>query len=215
MERWLERFAEAIFRRSADVNHDLKTPLNIAVLNLELLKMRLGKSGEGDKEKVREYASSIETELRRMARIFDVVLLESVPPESARAPTAVDLAPIVARRFPGAGGARGVVLAHEERAREIVDWIAEAAPKIFTGPPAVITEESSDGRVRVRLTGAAAIDASELGKLFKFYYSDTTGAPQIALAAARLLAECYGGALEARSAGDDIVLELALPSGEE
>ena len=34
MEPWLEKFARANFLRSADTAHDLKTPLNIAVLNL-------------------------------------------------------------------------------------------------------------------------------------------------------------------------------------
>ena len=43
MERWLEHFALASFRRSADTAHDLKTPLNVAVLNLELLRMRIRK----------------------------------------------------------------------------------------------------------------------------------------------------------------------------
>jgi len=41
MEPWLESFARAIFARSSA--HDLKTPLNVAVLNLELLRMRLRK----------------------------------------------------------------------------------------------------------------------------------------------------------------------------
>jgi hypothetical protein len=37
MKPWLERYAEAIFRRSADINHDLKTPLNIAVLKIVIV----------------------------------------------------------------------------------------------------------------------------------------------------------------------------------
>src|SRR5438309_2002884 len=70
MEPWLEKFARANFLRSADTAHDLKTPLNIAVLNLELLRMRIAKISEasGD-EKIAGHAAAIESELRRMARI--------------------------------------------------------------------------------------------------------------------------------------------------
>src|SRR5947207_8987389 len=79
MEAWLEKFARANFLRSADTAHDLKTPLNVAVLNLELLRMRLAKLGTTD-GKIAGYASAIEGELRRMARIFDTFFLLSTPP---------------------------------------------------------------------------------------------------------------------------------------
>src|SRR5437762_11731036 len=71
MQDWLESFATTAFRRSADTAHDLKTPLNVAVLNLELLRMRLAKLIEGGDEKLTAYAASIDVELRRMARIVD------------------------------------------------------------------------------------------------------------------------------------------------
>ncbi|HEY6139134.1 MAG TPA: histidine kinase dimerization/phospho-acceptor domain-containing protein, partial [Thermoanaerobaculia bacterium] len=77
MEPWLKSFAETAFRRAADTAHDLKTPLNVAILNLELLKMRLAKLAEAPDAKVTAYAASIETELRRMARIFDTFFLLS------------------------------------------------------------------------------------------------------------------------------------------
>src|SRR5262245_15421923 len=67
MDPWLELFAQTAFRRSADTAHDLKTPLNVAVLNLELLRIRLAKLLETPDEKLTAYAASIEVELRRMA----------------------------------------------------------------------------------------------------------------------------------------------------
>src|SRR5262249_35288068 len=70
MEHWLELFAHTALRRAADTAHDLKTPLNVAVLNLELLKIRLAKLMQEPDAKVTGYAASIEAELRRMARIF-------------------------------------------------------------------------------------------------------------------------------------------------
>src|SRR2546430_5047499 len=89
MESWLEQFAATAFRRSADTAHDLKTPLNVAILNLELLKIRLAKLVEGGDEKLTVYAASIETELRRMARIFDTFFFLSTPPKGEEAPAEV------------------------------------------------------------------------------------------------------------------------------
>ena len=69
MDGWQENFAKVVFLRSSDTAHDLKTPLNIAVLNLELLRMRVRKlTEEQDDPKLIEYSGAIELELRRMAR---------------------------------------------------------------------------------------------------------------------------------------------------
>ena len=78
MESWLESFATTNFRRSSDTAHDLKTPLNVAVLNLELLRMRVSKLAGGEDEKVNAYAKSIELELRRMAR-NDLLHVDAFP----------------------------------------------------------------------------------------------------------------------------------------
>src|SRR5687767_9375010 len=102
MDPWLESFARANFQRSADTAHDLKTPLNVAVLSLELLRMRLRKIGGEDDEKVVAYARAIETELRRLGRIFDAFFLLSTPPKN-EAPTAVDVVPICAEEASSAG----------------------------------------------------------------------------------------------------------------
>src|SRR5438105_13138662 len=93
MDRWLEDFARTAFRRSSDTAHDLKTPLNVAVLNVELLRMRIAKiaGAAADDEKILAYTRSIETELRRMAQIFDTYFLLSTPPKGEEPPPAIDL----------------------------------------------------------------------------------------------------------------------------
>ena len=69
MDFWLENFAQANFPRSADTAHDLKTPLNVAVLNLELLRMRLRKvSGEATGREDRRIRALVDIELRRLGR---------------------------------------------------------------------------------------------------------------------------------------------------
>lgn len=214
MDRWLQTYAEAIFSRSADVNHDLKTPLNVSVLNLELLKMRLAKLAPeaGKDEKIREYARTIETELRRMARVFDAVLHESVPPKGRRAPVLVDLAPKFSRYYGKEPGESCPVRMHEERASEMVRMIAEGASKIFGGTPVVTVDTSREGRLAIRLHGEPSEDLIEFDKLFKFYYTDAAGNPEISLATARLIAESYGGTLTASRTEKEITLELAIPS---
>lgn len=215
MDRWLQTFAEAIFRRSADVNHDLKTPLNVSVLNLELLKMRLAKLAPeaGRDEKVREYTRSIETELRRMARVFDAVLYDGLPPKDRKAPTVVDLGPKLGRYYDGKPGRSCSVVMHEERAAEMVRLIAEGAAKIFGSAPAVTVDTSDEGRLAIRLEGEPSEDLPDLDKLFKFYYTDAAGNPELSLATAKLIAECYGGTLTAARMEGRIVLQLALPPG--
>src|SRR5512134_1530557 len=104
MERWLESFANAVFLRSSDTAHDLKTPLNIAVLNLELLRMRVRKiAGGEDDAKLIEYAAAIEMELRRMARIFDTFFVLSTPPRGEGTPEPIDIMPILAEQAEEAG----------------------------------------------------------------------------------------------------------------
>src|SRR5215467_2842763 len=107
MESWLESFAETALRRAADTAHDLKTPLNVAILNLELLRMRLAKLVDAPDDKITGYAASIETELRRMARIFDTFFLLSSPPKEEGEPHLVDVAALS-----GDGGGPAWVLAH-------------------------------------------------------------------------------------------------------
>src|SRR5882672_9165741 len=94
MESWLESFAATNFRRSSDTAHDLKTPLNVAVLNLELLRMRISKLAGSEDEKVNGYAKAIELELRRMAKIFDTFFVLSTPPKDDEEPQDIDLGPL-------------------------------------------------------------------------------------------------------------------------
>jgi hypothetical protein len=55
----------------------------------------------------------------------------------------------------------------------------------------------------------------EITKIFKFYYTDALGNPDLSLAAARLIAETYGGQLNAIQESDKVTLRLTLPPGEE
>ncbi len=217
MERWLETFARANFVRSADTAHDLKTPLNVAVLNLELLRMRLRKLVGDDDEKVDGYTRAIETELRRMGRIFDAFFLLSTPPKGDDAPPAIDLGPILS----DAASAAGVsvvadeplmVAAHEARIRQACRLFFEGAAKFFTDAR-VATVHRDAQKTTVSMTGTPAVAGAELTRIFKFYYSDSEGNPDLSLAVARLIAETYGGELIAAEERDKVALRLSFPAG--
>ena len=216
MEHWLENFARASFQRSADTAHDLKTPLNVAVLNLELLRMRLRKIGGEDDEKVVSYTRAIETELRRLGRIFDAFFLLSTPPKNEDGPLSVNAVPICADAASATGFAvetngNAFVLGHESRIRQLYKLFFEGASKVFADRNA--TAAFDHHHYTVTLAGTPAASEFELTKLFKFYYTDAEGNADLSLAVARLIAETYGGELYAAVDRDKVILRLSLPLG--
>jgi nitrogen fixation/metabolism regulation signal transduction histidine kinase len=218
MEHWLDTFARANFLRSADTAHDLKTPLNVAVLNLELLRMRLRKLNGDDDEKIAGYTRSIETELRRMGRIFDAFFLLSTPPKGDDAPVSLDIAPIVTDAAASAGvsvetDGEAIVEAHEARIRQACKLFFEGASKFFTGDTPTAAATRGVHTYTIRIDGRPAEQGAELTRLFKFYYSDAEGNPDLSLAVARLIAETYGGELNAVEERDKVTFRLSFPLG--
>jgi nitrogen fixation/metabolism regulation signal transduction histidine kinase len=218
MESWLECFARTSFRRSADTAHDLKTPLNVAVLNLELLRMRLRKLIEEGGEKANSHVDAIETELRRMAGIFDTFFLLSTPPKGEGDPVAFDFAPVCIEVASACGydlkiGQPAVGIAHESRIRQAFRMFFEGASRILKeeGRRADVSRAE---RLTVTVSGEPATDEFEPTKILKFYYTDPFGNPDLSLAAARLIAETYGGELNVLEESDKVLLRLSLPLGD-
>jgi signal transduction histidine kinase len=222
MDPWLEHFARAAFRRSSDTAHDLKTPLNVAVLNLELLRMRVAKlaGAAADDEKIVAYTRSIETELRRMARIFDTFFLLSAPPKGEGAPVEVDLCALCAEAGAAAGvelalpEAAAVLVAHDSRIRQSFKMFFEGASKALKAEGRRAAAELDRKRFEVTMSGEPVAEDFEVTKIFKFYYSDSLGNADLSLAAARLIAETYGGELNGTQDRDKVVLSLSFPLGE-
>jgi signal transduction histidine kinase len=211
VDEWHERFARANFARSADTAHDLKTPLNVAVLNLELLRMRMRKlTGGEDDEKLAGYAKAIEVELRRMGRIFDAFFLLSTPPKDDPAP--VDVAAICAELC-GAGNPAGdsepfLIRAHEARIRQALKMFFEGLAGVIGADRQIEVSRGADFVVVV--TGTAVATDLDVSKFFKFYYTDPNGNPDLSLATARLIVETYGGELSAED-GDKVMIRMVLP----
>jgi nitrogen fixation/metabolism regulation signal transduction histidine kinase len=222
MDRWLEDFARTAFRRSSDTAHDLKTPLNVAVLNVEMLRMRIAKlagAAAGD-EKIVAYTRAIEAELRRMAQIFDTFFLLSTPPKGDEAPSEVDLRAACAEASAAAGIELELpktgpsFLAHEARIRQSFEMFFEGASKTLKQEGRRAAAELGRERFEVTVSGEPIAKDFEVTKIFKFYYSDPSGNPDLSLAAARLIVETYGGELIATQDRDKVVLRLSFPLGE-
>src|SRR5437868_6321904 len=210
MEPWLEAFARANFLRSADTAHDLKTPLNVAVLNLELLRMRIAKlGGAASDEKVAAYTAAIEVELRRMARIFDAFFLLSTPPKNQEEPQLMDMAGIfsdVMAEFDLAVDGSPKIRAHESRIRQALKLFIEGASKVLKPEGRKASAECADKWLRISVSGQPETEDFELDKIFKFYYTDPAGNPDLSLASARLIVETYGGELNATMERDKVTL---------
>ncbi|MEO8036543.1 MAG: histidine kinase dimerization/phospho-acceptor domain-containing protein [Acidobacteriota bacterium] len=218
MDKWLENFARTTFLRSTDTAHDLKTPLNVAVLNLELLRMRIRKVAGDEDEKVMSYAHSIEVELRRMARIFDAFFVLSTPPKGDGDPVPVNLAAICADAAEEAGyelpqSTPKSVLAHESRIRQAFLMFFDGVSKVLAPGGRRAWIDGDEGRFAVAVEGDPAAADFELTRIFKFYYTDAEGNPDLSLAAARLVAETYGGELNATEESDKVAIRLSFPTG--
>jgi nitrogen fixation/metabolism regulation signal transduction histidine kinase len=218
MEPWLESFARTNFRRSSDTAHDLKTPLNVAVLNLELLRMRVSKLAGSDDEKVNAYARSIEQELRRMARIFDAFFVLSTPPKSDEELTTLDVCALSAEAAVEASFELAPpdcsfhVSGHESRIRQAFTLFFEGAARVFREEGRQASVEKNAESFSLAIFGNPAAEDFEMTKIFKFYYTDALGNPDLSLAAARLIAETYGGELNASEERDKVVIRLSFPS---
>jgi K+-sensing histidine kinase KdpD len=217
MEPWLEAFARANFLRSADTAHDLKTPLNVAVLNLELLRMRLAKIADASKdEKISGYAAAIETELRRMAKIFDAFFLLSTPPKAEGSPAPVEIVAICKELgFDLPISSPVIVRAHESRIRQGLKMFFEGASKIFNPKTSTHSAERAAGWLHISMRGQSQSADFDISKIFKFYYTDSDGNPDLSLATARLIAETYGGRLDAAQEHDKVELRFSLPLGDQ
>ncbi|HEV7921409.1 MAG TPA: histidine kinase dimerization/phospho-acceptor domain-containing protein [Thermoanaerobaculia bacterium] len=221
MDRWLQQFARTNLVRSSDTAHDLKTPLNVAVLNLELLKMRARKLMEQDDPKLMAYAASIEVELRRMARIFDSFFLLSTPPKGEGAPSSVELPPLAAAAAEEAGytletdGQSFRTIGHEARIRQAFKLFLEGAASVLAPEGRAVHIARQEGRFHLIASGRPRAEDFEPTKIFKFYYTDPSGNPDLSLATARLIAETYGGELIATQESDKVSLRIGFPPGEE
>ena len=164
-------------------------------------------------------SSEIETELRRMARIFDAFFLMSTPPKNEGDVHPVDVAPIVADAAAAVGldvrlDAPANVRTHESRIRQGIKLFFAGASKVLGPSERGVAAVRAAGRLELTMTGKAPVENFEVTKIFKFYYTDPQGDPDLSLATARLIVETYGGEMNAAQERDTVTLRLSLPLGD-
>jgi len=106
------------------------------------------------------------------------------------------------------------VMAHQSRIREALKLFADGAAHVLSEEGRTSTTTRGSGRFEVTIQGLPQAEDFEVTKIFKFYYSDPAGNPDLSLATARLIAETYGGELSARLEHDKVLLRLTFPLGE-
>lgn len=220
MEDWLETFARTYFQRSADTAHDLKTPLNIAVLNLELLRIQLARQADEEDARTSGYIAAVDAELRRMAQIFDAFFLLSAPPREEPEPPVIDAAPILLDVASSAGVHLKLhdpvpVRIHESRMRQAVKLFLDGTFRLLKSRGREVSADRSQGSVALTVAGRAAAEDFEPAKIFKFYFTDAAGNPDLSLATARLIVETYGGELNVSRERDKVIFRLSLRSGDQ
>lgn len=188
-------YLTALRERGGDFAHDLKTPLNIVVLNAELLSMRIAKLG-GD-EKAEAYASGIDREIRRIGAIIDSFLSLLKIPENSPGPTpVVDLVELLRERLALKDSSDSLSLAVSREAVEMMArLLVQGLPNIFEAGSLEGSVETEGVELRVTFSGQP-VENVEIGKALKFYYTDASGSSSVEMAAARVLSEMIGGSLE-------------------
>lgn len=220
MDEPTERLARAVLQRSPDVAHDIKTPLNILILNLELLQMRLRKLSPeaATDEKIVEHCKSLERESRRIAAIMDGYLgIARLPQESE--PEAIDASVVLRealteRSFEVEELPSCRVTVHRSRLVKTGTLLAEGLASIIVCAETRVACSVENGTLRIRAEGPLRDGTAEVAKLFKFYYTNPSGEPNTALAAARLLLETMGGSLDALAADESVIFEIELQGDE-
>ncbi len=215
-----EKLARAILQRSPDVAHDIKTPLNIVVLHVELLKMqlrRLGAEVESD-EKVQEHCRSIDRETRRISAIADAYLsVAQLPADDA--PARRDATAAFGEELREAGFS----VKHSELCELMVysSRLDKAAKQFAIGLAGVIEPSKSiadctveEGLLTLEIEGPLRDETAEIGKLFKFYYTDPSGEPNLQMASARLLIESMGGLVEMQVSEEIVRFRIELQGDE-
>ena len=114
----------------------------------------------------------------------------------------------------GDDGGPAWIMAHQSRIREALKLFSDGAAHVLLEEGRRTTTTRGSGRFEVTIHGLPQTKDFELTKIFKFYYSDPEGNPDLSLAAARLIAETYGGELNAAEDRDKVVFSLSFPLGE-
>jgi hypothetical protein len=103
------------------------------------------------------------------------------------------------------------IRAHDSRIRQALRMFFEGTSHVLMENGREAAIERVPGRFTVAVTGSPAASDFEITKIFKFYFTDALGNADLSLASARLIAETYGGELDALEDRDKVSIRLSFP----
>ena len=196
--------------------HDLRGPLNSAVMHLEVLKRTVAGDSAADE--------SLRTVLDQMARLSDmlpaalgIAALEPQPPRTLEVKTLVELAR-AARGYAsvtlGAGAWPRVAGDEPLLVRAIGEIIANAVEATPTGapPPEVTATAGADGQVTLAVRDhGSGLRTTNPKLLIRLLHSTKPGHRGLGLVTVERVARLHGGTLQFESLGDGTRVTLRLP----
>jgi two-component system OmpR family sensor kinase len=216
-DRMLDRLEDAFARQRgfvADASHELRTPLTVIRGQLEVL----GRQAVVTREDVRHVDEVVRTEVLRMERLVDDLLLLARADEGELLrPASLELRPFVTelfdgltltaqRRFELGELPDGVLSADEDRIAQVVRNLARNAIE-HTGPDGLVRLTVAErGRGWIELAvedDGAGIPAAQRDRIFdRFHRTDSArarreGGAGLGLAIARAIVEAHGGRISA------------------
>ena len=198
-------------RLSDDLAHEIKNPLHSMVINLEVLKRRVGRVEAPGQEDVLRYIGVLAGELERVNRRIELLLRLSRPGRGAEPTTLnelteelMELIQLEARHheltvdYRPASLAARVFVPREPARQVILNLVLEVIDRVGAGGTLVLGIHEEDGRARVKVGDGDARTAAAAWE---------EGAR---VAVARAVAERAGGRVEMD--GGAAALEFSLPS---
>jgi signal transduction histidine kinase len=181
---------DVVSRLADDLAHEIRNPLNAIVVNLEVLRRRIG---SGASDKALELTDVIDEEIGRLTRLVDQLVFLMRPPRSEANPISVDEAvedmrPLLETQAGAARIAFELTAATESFTRVPRDVVKFALLNVIT---AVYEPEATIEALRIECRASA--DAAEIVVTSQPAVFSADG---VYLRQARALLEAAGGALD-------------------
>jgi signal transduction histidine kinase len=213
---------------AAGLAHEIRNPLNAALLQLHLLGRGVARLDEAAREGLERRVTIVEGELKRLERLLSDFLELARPRPMAREP--VDLGALVGEVLTfqePAAQAQGIALLRRteegvlalgdrERLKQVLyNLVANALEASGAGAVTVGCERDPDGeRVRLRVADTGrGIPRATLARIFEPFFTTKEAGTGLGLSIVRQIVQRLGGDVEVRSVeGRGTEVEVSIPA---
>ena len=215
----------AIGRLMSGVAHEVKNPLNAMVLQLEVLKARLGLDGD----KVKPQVDILAEEIRRLDRVVKTFLDFTRPVEIH--PTDAEIAPLVREVFAlaepqarqnnvqmilaGNGATPPVRVDRDLFKQALLNLVLNGCQAMPQGGELTITPHSTPNTVELEITDTGVgIPPDAQKKIFSLFYTTKPGGTGVGLAMAFRVVQLHNGTIDFSSeVNHGTTFRVTLPTG--